>query len=1252
MSLNQLLKHVYNQASDDVIKRGKKIFHTSGAQLVEHDILEERAVFRVRNDIYNTTYRVVVNNFISTDKLNTRCPCPYNMGVVCKHEAASIFQLNELLHIGFFDNAKVEYDQSLTVIRMRQIMESHMAMLVNTDIQDYAKMILRSKDSIVVTKSADDQVFAQVTDFRGQTHEVKISQNVERYFDTSCTCDHKQHPLCQHKYALFLHLFNEHGANYFASLRNWDNEKNKLLALYGYSLEDDLRGKFEFAILDGRLSLRVLNPSIKKLSDPSHPENKKAQEDAQNALNDNETFFIHITKDGKNYPFTQFRIATAIINSEQLPIKIQYSSSQAISNLLMVSDEVKNVAAHLSKFPKEELLKALRRDMPFGDMLGTLETDISKNPPPADVHQQIWDYYTPKYAKLLELYKDFKYIYLSRTQEAKSTSQLDYEKVQFSDSKFTIVLNIEPTSKKKSSDISISTKIIINEDVLNTEEVEIVNDALIYYKGVLYTAENTQIAYLLHSYPLHEPKILSHIEWVSYLNDHILKLDNRIQLNFHKSLQNHFEAIEPTYKVYVSEHEDRYIIQPIFEYNGVEKKWLDATPAIIADDGKVSIYERNQASENILLNTIKYLHANMQERRKIQAFAMSMKDVLKKGWYFEFVDEMKEMNVELLGVQKLKQMRINPHKPNTNIQFTTGIDWFSAQVEVEFGDEKVPIKQIYNAIKKNDNLIKLQDGSLGLLSEEFLDKYGLMFKMAELDGEQLKISKIHFSTIQDLDEVKANEEVYSEIEEKKKRLIDYDFEFNKVDLPDNLNATLRPYQQSGFQWMQFLNKTAWGGILADDMGLGKTLQTLTILLHAFHQNNRAKFLVVCPTSLIYNWENECKKFTPDIVYHIYHGAARKKTASLLQTSNLIITTYGTLRSDIEMLSRMDWEYVVLDESQNIKNPLSQSSKAAAQLQAKNKLALSGTPIQNNTFDLFSQMNFLNPGMLGSMDFFKNEFANPIDKMQDENAKKYLKKLIYPFLLRRTKEQVAPDLPPKTESILYCEMGSQQRKVYETYRNQFKSQIMDSINELGIEKSTMSILTGLMKLRQICDAPSILKETEDKASQQSVKLEELMREITENMSNHKALVFSQFLGMLDLIRKELEKNGIPYVYFDGSTSGTERERSIKEFQENEECKVFLISLKAGGVGLNLTAADYVYIVDPWWNPAVEQQAIDRTHRIGQTKNIFAKRMICKDTIEEKIMILQERKLGLAKDLISEDNAFIKKLTVDDVAFLLS
>jgi SNF2 family DNA or RNA helicase len=364
-----------------------------------------------------------------------------------------------------------------------------------------------------------------------------------------------------------------------------------------------------------------------------------------------------------------------------------------------------------------------------------------------------------------------------------------------------------------------------------------------------------------------------------------------------------------------------------------------------------------------------------------------------------------------------------------------------------------------------------------------------------------------------------------------------------------------------------------------------------------------------------------------------------------------ITTYGTLRSDIKLLMSVEFDYVILDESQAIKNPSSKVTKAAGLLNAKHRLCMSGTPLQNNTFDVFAQMNFLNPGMLGTVEFFRQEFAVPIDKFGEQDRKDHLKKILYPFILRRTKEQVAKDLPDKQEMILWCEMEDEQRKIYDAYRNDFRDKILGTIQEHGIQKSQLTILQGLMKLRQICDSPAILNEQE-KFENHSIKLDELAREIVENIGDHKALVFSQFLGMLALIRAKLEELGVKYEYFDGSTSAPDREKAIQSFQRDDEVRVFLISLKAGGVGLNLTAADYVYIVDPWWNPAVEQQAIDRTHRIGQTKNIFAYRMICKDTIEDKIIQLQEKKRALARDIISDDTSFVKTLTREDVEYLFS
>jgi SNF2 family DNA or RNA helicase len=445
----------------------------------------------------------------------------------------------------------------------------------------------------------------------------------------------------------------------------------------------------------------------------------------------------------------------------------------------------------------------------------------------------------------------------------------------------------------------------------------------------------------------------------------------------------------------------------------------------------------------------------------------------------------------------------------------------------------------------------------------------------------------------------------------------------------------------------------WGGCLADDMGLGKTLQTLSFLRHIVQVYPEETHLVICPTSLLYNWEAEMKKFVPDLEYHLYYGPSRVLDPAV----SVVITSYGVLRSDVEELAALKWGYVILDESQAIKNPASQARKAVQQLQSRNRLALSGTPVQNSTFDLYAQMDFLNPGMLGSQDFFRTQFATPVDRNGDKEAGARLRKLVYPFVLRRTKEQVAKDLPDKTEMILWCEMGEEQRRIYDRFKESYRAVLLDRIGEEGMAKSSIYILEGLTKLRQICDHPALVKggvpgeggEGEAVAGT-SAKLEELIREIEENTGHHKALVFSQFTSMLQLIRAALEERGIPYLYLDGSVAAEERKRAVAKFQEEEDTRIFLISLKAGGVGLTLTAADYVYLVDPWWNPAVEQQAIDRSHRIGQEKKVFAYRMICRDTVEEKILQLQERKKSLASDLIADETGFVKQLTKEDVDYL--
>lgn len=475
-------------------------------------------------------------------------------------------------------------------------------------------------------------------------------------------------------------------------------------------------------------------------------------------------------------------------------------------------------------------------------------------------------------------------------------------------------------------------------------------------------------------------------------------------------------------------------------------------------------------------------------------------------------------------------------------------------------------------------------------------------------------------------------------------------EIAKTNVPKQIKATLRPYQKEGLNWLNFLDQMQWGGILADDMGLGKTLQMLTFLQQQVNKK-KAPSLVVVPTTLLFNWENEIKKFAPKLKALYYYGTDREKDTKLFSNYHLVFTTYGILLRDIEILSKYKFNYAILDESQAIKNPASRRYKAANLINAQNRIALTGTPIENSTFDLFAQMSFANRGFFGGAKAFKDNYSTPIDKDGNELISSELHQIIHPFVLRRTKEKVASELPAKTEDIIYCEMETRQRKIYDAYRNEYRNQLLNKIEDDGMGKSKMMVLEALTRLRQICDSPQLLN-ADDVSENESIKTKEICRHITNKTGKHKILVFSQFVGMLSIIKSELKRLNIEFEYLDGKCSTKQREQSVNNFQNNDDLRVFLISLKAGGTGLNLTAADYVYIVDPWWNPAVESQAIDRCYRIGQDKKVFAYRMICKNTVEEKILQLQNKKKKVASDIIQTDENIMKKLNIEDIKSLFA
>jgi SNF2 family DNA or RNA helicase len=708
-----------------------------------------------------------------------------------------------------------------------------------------------------------------------------------------------------------------------------------------------------------------------------------------------------------------------------------------------------------------------------------------------------------------------------------------------------------------------------------------------------------------------------------------------------------------TKRLMLTEHAKRksLLFTPAFMY-GPHESTNSTKDGIIKffNEGQIYTIKRDFEQEQIALAALQNMHPALIFNDEGQ-YEIPIKLCLQDAWFVKAIQELQNTNWDIIGQQQLQQLKVSKHLPTLKMRTSSGIDWFEIKVDIEFGDEIASLKEVRAAIVNGSYAVRLKNGSLGLLPKEWLNRYATLLRIGDVSDEQtLKISKLHFTLIDELHDDINEEEVLKELEAKKQKLLNIE-KIKVKNISNKITATLRPYQEAGVQWLQTLDEVGWGACLADDMGLGKTLQTIAFLQYVKEKYKKSTSLIVCPTSLIYNWEAELNKFAPSLKYLIHYGLDRNDDTTEFVKYDLIITSYGNLRSDIENFKALAFKYVVLDESQAIKNPIAQVTKCVQLLKADNKIILSGTPIQNNTFDLYAQFNFINPGLLGNADFFRTEFANAIDKHQDKDASALLKKMVAPFILRRTKEQVATDLPEKVESVIYCELGGKQRKVYETYKNYYRDKILERIDAVGMAKAGFIVLEGMLRLRQICDSPELVKN-EKVTTKESVKIDELIRELQENTGSQKVLVFSQFTEMLALVEEALIAEKISYTYLDGSTKAADRKKLVEEFQTSDKQKVFLISLKAGGVGLNLTAANYVYLIDPWWNPAAEQQAIDRTHRIGQKQNIFAYKMICKDTIEEKILQLQEKKLKIASDIIQEDAAFLKKLKRDDVAWLFS
>jgi superfamily II DNA or RNA helicase len=574
-----------------------------------------------------------------------------------------------------------------------------------------------------------------------------------------------------------------------------------------------------------------------------------------------------------------------------------------------------------------------------------------------------------------------------------------------------------------------------------------------------------------------------------------------------------------------------------------------------------------------------------------------------------------------------------------SVHVPSGQDWFDLRVTFTTDAGEVSADQVLASWVAGRRYVELPDGALARLPDAWLERFGQTARQIEA------LRKASGGTLPAYAAPLLAELGSEVVDAPWQDLLEKLIHFRGIPdaaLPTNLTVDLRSYQVAGFRWLRFLRQQGLGGCLADDMGLGKTVQTLAVLLDAHNEGPGHPTLVVAPTSVVPNWATEAGRFAPDLRVVVHHGPERGSFAE----ADLVITSYALLRLDADRLLAQEWRYVVLDEAQQIKNPHSQVARVARGLKAQHRLALTGTPLENHLLELWSIFEFLMPGYFGTTGAFQRDFAVPVQRDRDPVAAAALRRRIRPFLLRRLKSEVATELPPRTEQTLYCELGPEQRALYDRVKATCRATVMAKVAEVGVKRATLSVLEALMRLRQACCDPALLPFAEADSVQAAAKLELLEETLSDLVAGgHRTLVFSQWPSLLRRVIPRLDARGWSYLYLDGRTR--ERADLVTRWNDPEGPPVFLVSLKAGGTGLNLTGADHVIHLDPWWNPAAEDQATDRAHRIGQDKPVMAYKLVARDTVEEKILELQQRKRALFTAAVDTDRLVVESLTRADL-----
>lgn len=1187
-------------------------------------------------------YHVSIKNYKSSN-INALCTCPYDYGKVCKHIVAVAKHVDEHLGVPIENTFQKTSNQSQTKQSLYKFDSS-------SSTYSFTKSFIRNLDYDTILKITTKGLYSQsrnvqinhshYDDQKSTLHLSLLSdywsstvyQNTIHFDDnhvhiqTNCQCQKTR--VCKHVIYSLEYIID----NYFQLIltkQELKKEKQKVLNEYGFSLEDETYKKyFEFVFTSDGVDLKH------KVKGIVSTENVKMLADFKEAvISSDELTSSYLPKPIKKSKIKkEFKIALGVHFSDDF-------TDVFSKPIIGFTDKDGNISTGIKYLDHKTFIE---KQSEFSDQDTELIKLTYKKLSLEDRNPKEQGYFSSKITALHELINKanlvktpfFEIIDFHNPRLYKR--DLSPIELQINNGE----LSIEVCEK----DVFIETNAYLK---LNRKKKVNSYQTKKYYlfakeENTYYLHPNKNICDVIHFFTQAPSFKVLQKDFKEFQKNILHPLEEKFPVTYlslpKRNKQKQTEG-NIQKQLYLSQLEDHILLKPALNYSGQITPLYSNKKVILKKENTEIEIARNQELENIFDNEVRGLHSKFQYQNN-EFFFLSESELIENEWFLNFYEKTTELGIEVFGRNDLK-LKYNKNKASIAININSGIDWFDVNVEVSFGDQKVSLKDLKKNIINKDKYIALKDGSIGILPEEWLEKYFSIFKSGTLSKDGVKVSKYNFSAVDTLYENYQNETNLFEEHLKIKEKLNNFSTISDVRQPRGINAKLRPYQKEGLKWLNFLDDFNLGGCLADDMGLGKTLQTITFLKHIKTKRKpKNAHLIVVPTSLIFNWNEEVQKFCPELKVYTHTGLKRTQDTTTFNNYDIVLTTYGLIINDSKLLNSYTFHYIILDESQAIKNPNSKRYKSIKVLKGKNRLVMTGTPIENNTFDLFAQMNFINPGLLGGIQQFRSEYANAIDKNNDVKVAEELRQIIHPFLMRRTKAQVITDLPPKTEQVLYCEMGKEQRKVYDALKNEYRDYVMGKIDTEGFEKSQMYILEALIKLRQVCNSPSLVNDDQDYTNE-SVKIDMLLEDVIEKTGNHKILVFSQFTSMLSLIKKRLEKHSINYEYLDGSTRN--RQAKVDNFQTNEDIRIFLISLKAGGTGLNLTAADYVYIVDPWWNPAAEAQAIDRCYRIGQNKKVMAYKMICKDSIEEKIIQLQNNKKQVSNDLIQTEKSFVKQLT---------